>query len=161
MAVTKRTEARFRDRAAELGCTVVGNYVTAQHPIEVRCSSGHVSHPQPHNVLQGQGICLACTWATQDVVYVVFNDDLDQVKLGITSGDPRPRLWAHAADGFQTVLYVRRGLPVGVAHDAEQTMLRDLRSRGVQPVQGREYFAGSHTAAIMGLLDNYLTAKGI
>lgn len=55
------TEAAFRARVAELGGTVVGEYVNARTPVETRCGKGHTGATRPDGVLnKGHGICTAC-----------------------------------------------------------------------------------------------------
>lgn len=137
------SEANFRAAVAEQGASVEGDWVDASTPVLVRCAKGHLSMPRPANVNAGQGFCLRCTWQTQDVVYVVWNEALGHVKLGITSGDPAGRLKEHRANGFRDELRVWRGLPEGVAYAAEQEALKRMRAAGARPVEGtREYFEG-------------------
>jgi hypothetical protein len=147
-------EAAFRARVEELGGVVLEDgWKGNQQPHRVRCAAGHECAPRPNNVTQGSGFCLVCTWASQDVVYVVVDQSRQLVKFGITSGDPRPRLRSHASDGFTDVVMVRQGLPAGRAFQAEQDTIRLLRSYGVKPVQGREYFPASWLGVILDQLD--------
>ena len=53
-------KAAFRARMAEMGATVLGDYVNARTPVLVRCAAGHNCTPRPLNVQQGWGICKVC-----------------------------------------------------------------------------------------------------
>ena len=155
MAKVARAEAAFRARVSELGGLILeSGWLGNQTPHLVECSEGHRARVRPNNVTQGSGICLACTWATQDVVYVVAGTDT--VKFGITSGDPRPRLNTHRRDGLPVLLALRQGLPVGRAFQVEQLIMMTLAELDVAPVRGREYFPAEYAPTILGLLDEYL-----
>lgn len=145
------TEAAFRARVTELGGTVLeDSWLGHQKPHRVRCAKGHECAPRPNNVTQGSGFCLVCTWTGQGVVYVVAGPAL--VTFGVTSGDPKPRLRTHVSDGFSTELRVWRGLPSDVAFRSEQLTLARLKSAGVQPVRGREYYQGRYAPLIVDYL---------
>lgn len=151
-------QQRFEDAVAEQGGEVLtADWLGTLMPHPVRCRNGHETAVKPKRVLQGRGLCDTCTWTKQDVVYVVFNDELGRVKLGITSGDPKPRLGAHATDGYRRVLLVRTGLDDSVARDVETETLRQMKADGASPVQGREYFEGAWSSAI---LDNVMRMLG-
>lgn len=146
----------FLARLEELGATLLEPWKGSKQPHLVRCSEGHDAHVRPNNATQGHHVCLACSWSVQDTLYVVYDVARNWVKFGITMGSHDKRLQAHARDGFSTVLAVRRGLPKGAAHRAEQDLIRRLRANGVQPVRGQEYFEGTYATFIMSELDQYL-----
>ena len=149
-------EAKFRARVAELGGEVLEeSWKGNGQPHRVRCANGHEGAPRPSNVLQGSGICLTCSWSSQDTLYVVVDDTRGRVKLGITTTGSK-RLHDHARDGFTNVVAVRQGLPTGAAHAAEQSALKSLRASGVMPVQGREYFDAAYTLFILAVLGDNL-----
>jgi hypothetical protein len=75
-----------------------------------------------------------------DVFYVVANPEKYRLKFGVTSGDPRPRLGKHRADGYQVVKLLLRDLPVAMASQMEEDVKATLRLAGLSPVQGKEYF---------------------
>lgn len=146
---------RFFARVAELGGTVLGEYVDTDSPVLVRCRVGHEVMPSPGNVLRGTGICRICAGRSWDVFYVVRDDLNDVAKFGVTSGDPHPRLRDHARDGFEEVLRLHVGLPGDVAPDLERTVLAALRDAREEPVRGREYFPDRVLALILDLVDNH------
>ena len=53
-------EAAFRVRIADLGGTVLGEYVNAHTPVLVRCATGHECSPRPGHTAEGIGICRIC-----------------------------------------------------------------------------------------------------
>ena len=53
-------EAAFRARMAELGATILGEYVNTTTRVRARCAAGHDCQPLPNSVQQGHGICLTC-----------------------------------------------------------------------------------------------------
>lgn len=134
-------ESDFRARLVELGATLLEeSWKGNQKPHRVLCSKGHECSPAPNNLKSGQGLCLKCTWSSQDILYLVRDSSRGWLKFGITSTDPRPRLGAHATEGFTEVLLLRKRLPAGVAHSVEQALIRALKDQGAKPVRGREYF---------------------
>ncbi|MFF4292083.1 hypothetical protein ACFY0N_00330 [Streptomyces vinaceus] len=85
-----------------------------------------------------------------------MQDELnDVIKFGITSGDPRPRLGAHARQGLDSVVRLIEGLPGGVAPEIERTIRLALRDAGEKPVRGREYFRARTLALVLDLVDNH------
>jgi hypothetical protein len=72
-----------------------------------------------------------------DAFYVVAKRTSARVKVGVTSGDPRPRLAQHKSAGYTEV--VRFGHVVG-ADVLEREVLAALAAAGVTSVRGREYF---------------------
>lgn len=150
-------EAAFKRRLKEFGATPLeDSWKGSTKPHRVRCCVGHDCTPIPRNIASGQGLCLTCTWSSQDVLYLVHDRQRDWVKFGITSGNPRPRLWSHAKDGFRVVVALHQGLPEGVAHAVEQGLIRKLRARGISSTQGREYFNGIHLSLILDLMNEGL-----
>ena len=90
-----------------------------------------------------------------DVFYVVTDLAMDRIKFGITSGDPRPRLRTHCADGYRKTVRLLTGLPGTVAPEIETAALAALRLAGVQPIRGREYYDASALALVLDVADNY------
>ncbi len=56
----KEAEKRFRDKVRQQGGTVEGEYTTNRDPVTCRCKLGHICHPRPHSLDQGQGMCFVC-----------------------------------------------------------------------------------------------------
>lgn len=155
--ISRDAEKAFRARLAELGATLLENDWKGRHkPHRILCANGHECSPTPGNVSSGQGICLKCTWSSQDIVYLVRNPGTRWVKFGITSLDPRPRLGAHATDGFTEVLILRERLPQGKAHSVEQALIKALKEQGAKPVRGKEYFGDEYEAFIRLFLSENL-----
>lgn len=150
-----QAEARFRARIAELNGTVLGAYVSIDVPVLVRCAEGHEVTPLPGNVLSGHGPCRICGGKAWDVFYVVLDGEADTVKFGITSGDPRPRLAAHEADGFSEVVRLHAGLTGDTAPVLERVILAALRDAGEAPVRGREYFHARVLGLVLDLVDHH------
>lgn len=155
---SRAAEARFRARVTELGGTVLEPvWLGNQKQHRVVCSSGHLSAVRPNNITQGSGLCFACAWNSQDVLYVVVDPVNHHVKFGITSGDPKPRLRAHRQDGFTGTVAVRQGLPAGRAFQVEQSLIKWLARMDVKPVRGREYFQSDCLGLILGFIDQATT----
>ncbi|MFF4146877.1 hypothetical protein ACFY0A_37380 [Streptomyces sp. NPDC001698] len=153
----REAEARLRVLAAERGWIITGTYVNAATPIAMICEHGHECAPWPTSVLSGNGSCRTCAGKQWDVFYVVRNGEADEVKFGITSGDPRPRLGRHARAGYREVIRLRTGLPDTVAPDLERDLLTALHGAGERPIAGREYFPGRALAAVLAFVDGRLT----
>ncbi|MER7477452.1 GIY-YIG nuclease family protein [Streptomyces sp. NPDC126510] len=148
-------EERFRERVAELGGTVIGEWFNIHESVLVRCSEGHEASPIPKNVIYGGGLCRFCKGKVWDAFYVVADEINDVVKIGITSGNPRPRLLHHERSGLDQVVRLHTGLPSSVAPELEQTLLAALRDAGEKPVRGREYFATRVLPVVLDLVDNH------
>ncbi|MGW6391231.1 hypothetical protein ACWFR1_12180 [Streptomyces sp. NPDC055103] len=152
----KAVEALFRARVAELGGVVLEPaWKGALAPHKVRCAAGHVTYPWPSSIKQGGGICRFCRGKVWDVFYVVQDDET--VKLGITSGDPRPRLADHARDGLSRVVRLHTGLTGTVAPDLERQVLEALGGAGEKSVRGKEYFPARVLPLVLSLVDEQLT----
>jgi hypothetical protein len=152
--------AAFRARLAELGATLLEpEWLGSDRPHQVRCSEGHLCRPAPGNVSQGNGICRVCRGCVWDAFYVVAS--AEAVKFGITSGDPRPRLGRHAAQGFMKVVRLATGLPGTIAHDTERAVISALAMAGEVPVQGREYFNSSCLALVLDIADSWLAKPAL
>lgn len=137
----RTAERCFRERVEELGGRIVEpTWLGNKSPHRVVCTAGHECRPRPNDVQQGEGICRACAGTAWDVFYVVTDPGRSRLKLGITSGDPRPRLADHAANGFTAVSLLLKELPGDTAPRLEATALATLRLAGKTPVRGREYF---------------------
>jgi hypothetical protein len=148
------SEAIFRARVAELGGTVLEpKWLGALRPHRIRCAAGHESAPWPSSVRKGQGICRLCAGKQWDAFYVVVDDVHSRVKFGITSGDPRPRVQRHAANGYTRVLRLMTGLPNGHALGMERSTVAALRDAQENPVQGREYFDSRALPIILAAVD--------
>ena len=147
-------EAAFRARLAELGATLLEPaWLGSQERHRAICAAGHACMPLPGSVAQGEGICRYCAGKTWDVFYVATSPI--GVKFGITSGDPRPRLGNHAADGYRTVARLLTGLPGTMAPDIETAVLATLTLAGVKPVRGREYYDVGALAVVLDIVDNW------
>jgi hypothetical protein len=154
-------DRKFRKRVEALGGRVIeptwlGN--KASH--RVICAEGHECAPRPNDVTQGGGICRLCAGKHWDVFYVVSNPMLYHLKFGITSGDPRPRLGAHATNGFTVVHRLLTGLPGTTAPDLEAVVLATFQLAGEMPVRGREYFDVSLLTLVLDIADNFTSAPG-
>ena len=154
----EHARAAFIARLAEMGATLLETeWSDVGVPHKVRCANGHIGSPRPTHVLRGGGPCHACTHnGDWDTFYVVASNRV--VKFGITTGDPRPRLRAHARDGLTEILRMAAGLPETVALDAEREVRATLALAGEKPRRGREYFDISCLALILDVADSWLTA---
>lgn len=151
--------AWFKARVEELGGTVLeSNWRGDGVEYRLICRAGHQGKTIPSGVKQGQGICRRCAGKVWDVFYVV--QDVERVKFGITSGDPRPRLRAHAADGYTTQVLVAPDLPGDLAPNLETFIRFALADEGVKPVRGREYFPISATPLILSIVEQRLGEIG-
>lgn len=147
-------EADFRAVLAGRGAALEEPWRGTDFPHRVRCAAGHVVWPRPTNVLRGSGICRDCR-APADVVYVVQHPRTGVVKVGITGGDPRWRLAAHAADGFTRAV---RTVRAPDAVDVERVVLGAMVDAGMPAVRGREYFAAGALATILDVVDGWTAA---
>ncbi|MEU6221924.1 hypothetical protein ABZ845_31160 [Streptomyces sp. NPDC047022] len=130
--VTKRD---FWERVAKLGGTVLESEWLGVHtPHLVRCKAGHEPTPRPASLQQGGGLCRFCKGSVWDVFYVVVDDENAHVKFGITSGDPRPRIKAHARSGFTRVVRLLEDVP-GALH-LERAVRAALQAAGSAPGTG-------------------------
>ncbi|MFF1964318.1 hypothetical protein ACFVW5_12000 [Streptomyces sp. NPDC058232] len=120
------------------------------------CVNGHACAPRPCHVKGGRGICRNCIY-DYDVFYVAVTPEPEVVKLGITTGDPRPRLQVHARDGLSKVIRLHTKLPDGQAADLERTVLRSLRAAGERPARGREYFQARVLPIVLDIVDRRMS----
>jgi hypothetical protein len=149
-------EARFRARVAELGGEVLGlAYLGAHVPVLIRCAAGHEALALPHYVRQGGGICRVCAGKAWDAFYVVADLARARIKLGITSGDPRPRLRQHRAAGYRDVVRLLTGLPGTVAPEIESACLAAVALAGYHPIRGREFYDADALAVVLDVADGY------
>lgn len=154
--------AAFRARVAELGGEVLEpTWLGNGTPHRIRCARGHECTPSPSSVQQGNGICRMCAGKTWDVFYVVVNEACDTVKFGITSGNPHPRLKAHARDGFDCVIRVIEGTQGDLAPRLERTVLAALREAREAPVRGNEYFPTRTLGLILDLVDGWTSTPAL
>lgn len=152
-------EAAFRARVEELGGEVLEpTWLGSGKPHRVRCSEGHECTPTPGAVQQGCGICRVCAGKAWDVFYVVADEINSTVKVGITSGDPRPRLGIHARDGFGSVVRLIEDLPDDLAPRLERAVLAALRDAREAPVRGREYFPARVLGLVLDVVDGWTTS---
>lgn len=150
------SEARFRERLAELGAApLFEHWAGSNRPHRVRCSVGHESTPRPSDVFQGNGICRKCAHRDWDVFYLVVNDEQRRIKFGISTGDGRPRLRTHRASGYKRVVRLLTQLPGDVALEMEQAVRSTLRLAREVPEQGREYFGIHVLGTVLDIVDNY------
>jgi hypothetical protein len=155
-ARTRLAEERFRSTLTAGGYTpAYSEWRGIKAPHAVTCAAGHECAPHPNAVMKGQGICRACV-SGWDAFYVVRNPETDVVKLGVTSGDPRPRLANHARDGYTEVVRSWRDLPGTTAGELEAESLKLLRLAGIRPVRGREYFPGAVLGMVLHVADAWL-----
>lgn len=148
-------EAAFVRRLDALGATsLYGEWRGTKPPHHVRCNAGHDCYPRPGDVLAGQGICRKCANRIWDAFYVVTS--ADGVKFGVTSGDARLRLKAHARRGYRAVERLLVDLPGTTAHDTENAIRAALADAGEKPLRGREYFAISCLALVLDVADSWL-----
>jgi hypothetical protein len=140
----------FRARVEELGGTVLEPvWLGANAAHRVRCAAGHETRPYPTSLQQGGGLCRVCAGKAWDRFYVVAG--LELVKLGITSGDPRPRLARHARAGAGEVL---RLLAVEDAAELERAALAALELAGWRPVLRREWFDRAALAVVLDVAES-------
>lgn len=150
-------ETRFRKRVAELGGSVVGEYVNSTTPVRVQCKEGHENQPTPGYINRGGGICATCAGRIFDAFYVLHNPEAGIVKIGITSIDGIRRLREHRRDGFTEVLRTFTDLPDGEAKGLEDELLNLMKLAGVAPVRGREYFPDTVRSVVLGVVDDWLS----
>jgi hypothetical protein len=147
----------FRKQVAGLGGEVLElGWLGTDIPHHCRCPRGHECRPRPNSIRRGQGMCRACTDWEQDVVYVVRNPATCCVKFGITKNDGRARLGDHRGAGFTQVVCLETGLPESLAAHIELKIKVALEMADAQPVRGREYFSGEHTALILNEINIWI-----
>ena len=147
-------EAAFRARVAGLGGRVLEPaWLGARTPHLALCPRGHMCRPTPSAVQQGNGICGECVGKIWDAFYTVTNPELGRLKFGVTSGDPRPRLRNHHRAGYTQAVRVLPGLPD--AYNLEQHIRATLRSAGITPAHGREYFDIAALALVLDVVDGW------
>lgn len=148
-------EAAFRATLAAQGATLLeGSWLGKDTPHRIRCAAGHECAPCPGSLRKGNGCCRVCAGRTWDVFYVVTGPD--GLKFGVTSGDPRPRLTDHRSDGYDDVVRLHTGLAGATALDLENELKQLLKSLGVPPVRGREYFPASVLRIVLAVVDEWL-----
>jgi hypothetical protein len=147
-------ETTFRARLAELGAELIGPYVGNKVPHRVHCTAGHECLATPHWINGGGGLCGTCGWAW-DVFYIVRKPGTGEIKFGITSGDPRPRLSKHRTAGYRERVLVLAGLPGTIAPDTERAAIGALALAGIKPLRGREYYGAEALAIVLDIADNY------
>lgn len=135
---TEAIENAFRDAVVSQGGSPAWEgWLGSAKGHKTICKNGHECLPTPNAVSQGGGICRFCKGKSWDVYYIVINDDKRELKFGITSGNPRHRLTVHRGRGYtRQVLVVKSPLALKVETETKRT----LRTKGVQPAKGREYF---------------------
>jgi hypothetical protein len=152
-------KAAWLDRLAEFGAMDGDEPWAGVHaPRLCWCAEGHECRPWPNSVRDGQGICATCAGRTSDVIYIVVDEDAARCKIGISSGDARPRLGDHRADGYDTVV---RCDPLRGARIAEAAVLAALALTFHTPIRGREYFAIGALPIMIAVVDSYLAGRGL
>jgi hypothetical protein len=147
-------EAAFLAALAAMGAMpLFDTYQGANQPHLVRCPEGHDCYPRPSGVTRGVGICRFCAGKQWDAFYVVTSPQ--EVKFGITSGSPRPRLIEHARTGHREVVRVFTDLPGTMAPDTEAAVMAALKLAGERPVRGKEYFDVSCLALVLDVADSF------
>lgn len=150
-------ELWFRTRVEELGGRVVEpSWLGNKAPHRAICAAGHECSPRPNDVQQGEGICRPCGGKRWDVFYTVTNPRLRHLKIGITSGDPRPRLADHAANGFTLASLILTDLPGTIAPELEVAVMTACRLAGEYPVRGREYFDARALGVVLNTVGSAL-----
>jgi hypothetical protein len=150
------SEAKSLSRLKDLGAVPLYETWRGTHePHRVRCSGGHDCAPSPSDVLQGHGVCRYCVGKDWDAFYVVTSGQV--VKFGVTSGNPNPRIRAHANQGYSSIVRLATGLPGTRAPDTERAVMAALALSGEKPVRGREYFDISCLALILDVADSWLS----
>ena len=141
-----RIPREVRDRqAAAIGLRWLEEPTSGGAPTLAECEHGHRSRPTPWNVAQGHG-CIECAvygWrdTRPGVLYVVTNPEAGRVKIGKTNA-PRSRMNDHRKDGFTDLVWMSDEAP---GYEVSAAEVAALAMVGVEPVQGREYFALSRT----------------
>jgi len=72
-----------------------------------------------------------------DVFYIVRSPDMERIKFGITSGDPRPRPSKHRCDGYTERVLLLKGLPGTLAAEIEDGVISALALAGIEPVRAQ------------------------
>lgn len=62
----------FRQRVADLGGTLLGDHVSTNTPVLVRCREGHENRVIPKHVVKGTGICRTCAGQDSRVAEATF-----------------------------------------------------------------------------------------
>lgn len=150
-----RCAEQFEGLIKKHGGTLLEPYRNSQHKHRVLCPKGHEVKQTPAHLVAGNALCRRCAYKEWDAFYVVMDDVNDLVKFGITSGNPRRRLWDHGKDGFDQIVRLHEGLPGEVAPELERMILEALRDAGERPVRGREYFRSQVLALVLDLVDHH------
>lgn len=143
----------------ETGATVIDRSpIKRKGGRKVRCRNGHASFIEvSFRFPRGgsKGFCSTCAEYSHNVFYALHSTKLRQVKIGITSGDPRPRLRQHMMYGFNSVTCLLTDLPSTVAPDLEAYCINVLETLGFKPVSGREFFDEFAIEEIEELVEGY------
>jgi hypothetical protein len=154
------SERRFRAAIAALGGTCPGTWAGSTAKIHCVCPLGHDCYPQPWSVMSGQGMCRTCgivtlITGTWDVFYIVRKPGTGEIKFGISSGNPRPRLRTHYGDGYREQVLVLTDLPGTLAPEIESGAIAALALAGIKPLRGREHYGAEALAVVLDIADNY------
>lgn len=152
------TEQRFRTALAVNACELVSPWTASHSRHDVRCSScGELRSVLPSSILSaGTPPCAPCKGRRWDVFYVVMDESVQVLKLGITSTPSRKRIGEHRRSGYETVIRLNEGLPGDVAPVLERTILAALADLGAAPVHGREYFEARWMPTVQRIADEHL-----
>lgn len=146
-------EAAFYDRVAAFGGAVTEpTWLGVHRPHRAICAEGHECAPYPNSLRAGDGLCGTCAGKIWDHFYVVTDPVAQRAKVGITSGDARPRLSTHRRAGYVDVV---RSFEVIDADRLERAVLATLRLAEFVPVKGREYYDLCALPAILDVVDNW------
>jgi hypothetical protein len=83
----------FRDRVAELGGVVVGEYINVMTPVACRCRLGHDCSPTPNSLQRGQGLCRACAGKSPAAAEAKFRRQVAELNgqvIGEYAGNKAP-----------------------------------------------------------------------
>ncbi|MER7835311.1 hypothetical protein ABTY98_05210 [Streptomyces sp. NPDC096040] len=96
---SRRAEAAFRARLAELGATLLEPaWLGAGKAHRVRCVNGHECLPRPAMVASGRGVCRRCPGARSDTAAAKFRARL--AELGVTLVDVE---WRGCAEYYRAI----------------------------------------------------------
>lgn len=134
-------------------------------PHRVHCNRcDRVVSPRPNSVKSGSDPCKYCAKPApdKDVFYVVTDREFREVKLGITHGDARRRLVAHASErGMVFTALLIEDMPEGAAEELERSVLAALKDAGHLPTRGREQFHSSVMPTIREAVKSFLDASDL
>ena len=96
-----------------------------------------------------------CAGREWNIFYVVRSTN-GNLKFGITSNNPEPRLRAHKSRGYLEVVRLFTGLSGTIAPDTERAVIHALKLAGIEPIHGLEYFPPEALSTVLDTVDIYL-----